>query len=107
MSKEPEKAPRQRNRTDSAVPGPRLFACGLHFLLPNKPLKPLSMLPAASWLPGTWFVLMMPFLQNPIFYLVGFASSALAFANLTKVRKLPAPTPVVEASLAEAPQAAA
>jgi hypothetical protein len=34
-----------------------------------------------SWLPGTWFVLMMPFLQNPAYYLVGFASSALAMAS--------------------------
>lgn len=44
-----------------------------------------------SWLPYTWFVLMMPFLQNPAFYLVGFASSALAFVNYRKVCKLPAP----------------
>ncbi len=55
-----------------------------------------------SWLPGTWFVLMMPFLQNPVFYLVGFASSALALANLLKVRKLPLPEPKVEANAEQA-----
>ena len=49
-----------------------------------------------SWLPGTWFVLMMPFLQNPVFYLVGLASSVLAFVNLMKVRKLPLSEPKAE-----------
>ena len=45
---------------------------------------------------------MMPFPQNPAFYLVGFASSMLALANFLKVRKLPKPETMEAAEAAEA-----
>lgn len=44
-----------------------------------------------SWFPFTWFVLMMPFLSNPVFYIMGALTTALCIRNYLKVRKLPMP----------------
>ena len=44
-----------------------------------------------SWFPFTWFVLMMPFLSNPMFYLAGLLTSLFCIRNWLKVRKLPLP----------------
>ncbi|MBR2790688.1 MAG: hypothetical protein IKD70_08800 [Eggerthellaceae bacterium] len=44
-----------------------------------------------SWFPYTWFVLMMPFLSTPMFYLAGALTSAFCIRNYLKVRKLPLP----------------
>ena len=44
-----------------------------------------------SWFPYTWFVLMMPFLSTPMFYLAGLLTSIFCVRNYLKVRKLPLP----------------
>lgn len=45
-----------------------------------------------SWFPCTWFVLMMPFLNTPMFYLTGILTTAFCIRNYLKVRNLPLPT---------------
>lgn len=54
-----------------------------------------------SWFPCTWFVLMMPFLNTPMFYFAGALTSVFCIMNYLKVRKLPLPTEDTKRLLAE------